>query len=99
MENAERSSPSNKGCSHRSRCDSSPLISIPTASNSAFPESGALLPNTTGANGDCPRISCISPSRTCPNPMPPSAGGRCAAHSPSALTRSCSGRITTRTWS
>ena len=63
----------------------SPIASIPTASNSAFPESGALLPNTTGASGDCPRISCISPNFTCPNPMPPNAGGRCAAHSPCGL--------------
>ena len=99
MENADRNSPSNKGCSQRSRCASSPVASMPTANNSAFPESGALLPNTTGARGDWPRISCIKPSRTCPNPMPPSAGGRCAAHSPSALTRSCSGRTATRTWS
>ena len=67
-------------------CSSSPVASIPTASNSALPESGALLPKTTGASGDCPRISCIRPSRTCPNPMPPSAGGRCAAHRPCALT-------------
>ena len=29
--------PSKSGCNHCDRCDSSPLISIPTASNSAFP--------------------------------------------------------------
>ena len=49
MEKADRNSPSNKGCNHCSRCASFPDASIPTASNSAFPESGALLPNTTGA--------------------------------------------------
>ena len=38
------------------------------------------------AQGDCPRISCISPNLTCPNPIPPSEGGRCAAQRPSALT-------------
>ena len=43
--------------------------------------------------GDVPRISCISPSLTCPKPWPPSSGGRCAAHSPRSLTRSCSGAI------
>src|SRR3984893_474566 len=37
IENADRNSPSNNGCSHRDRCDSSPVSSIPTASNSAFP--------------------------------------------------------------
>ena len=99
MEKAERSSHPAGAAATAPAAPRSPLASIPTASNSAFPESGALLPNTTGASGDCPRISCISPSRTCPNPMPPSAGGRCAAHSPLALTCSCSGRISTRTWS
>src|SRR5215831_19227650 len=49
IEKADRSEPSSSGCNHTSRCESSPLISIPTASSSAFPESGALLPNTTGA--------------------------------------------------
>ena len=49
MEKAERNAPSSNGCNHRSRCAVSPLASIPTASSSAFPESGALFPNTTGA--------------------------------------------------
>ena len=62
-----------------------PVASIPTASNSAFPESGALLPKTTGASGDWPRISCIRPSRTCPNPMPPSAGGQVRRPQPLGL--------------
>ena len=43
-------------------------------------------------SGDWPRISCIRPSRTWPNPMPPSSGGRCAAHSPRSRTSSWSGR-------
>src|SRR3984957_13140970 len=41
----------------------------------------------------------MRPSFTCPNPIPPSSGGRCAAPSPWALTCSWSGRISTRTWS
>ena len=99
IEKADRKSPSKSGCSHRSRMDSSPVSSIPTANNSAFPESGALLPKTTGASGDWPRISCISPNRTCPKPIPPNAGGRWAAQRPWALACSCSGRMATLTWS
>src|SRR3984957_15113088 len=68
MEKADRNSPSNSGCNHSTRCASFPEASIPTPSDSAFPESGALLPNTPGAYGDWPKISCISPNFTCPNP-------------------------------
>jgi hypothetical protein len=60
---------------------------------SELPESGAWLPKTTGANGLLPRISCMSPSLTWPNPGPPSSGGRCAAHRPRSRTCSCSGAI------
>ena len=70
IEKADRRSPSKSGCNHCERCDASPLISIPTASNSALPESGALLPKTTGANGDCPRISCINPKPHLPEAHP-----------------------------
>src|ERR1700729_2116999 len=52
MEKAERKSPLSNGCSHCRLCSSLPVASIPTASNSAFPESGALFPKTTGASGD-----------------------------------------------
>ena len=52
MEKADRSVPSSRGSSHCWRICSSPVSSIPTASNSALPESGALLPKTTGASGD-----------------------------------------------
>ena len=64
---------------------------MPMASSSALPESGALLPNTTGPYGVWPRISCMRPSLTWPNPPPPSSGGRCDAHSPRLLTSSWSG--------
>src|SRR5579863_10147025 len=99
MEKALRNVPSSSGCNHCSRWSSRPVDSMPTASSSALPESGALLPNTTGPSGVCPRISCISPSFTCPYPIPPSEGGRCAAHSPRAFTSSCRGRITVSIWS
>src|SRR5437660_2647320 len=52
MENELRSAPSSRGLSHRLRCSSRPLDSMPTASSSALPESGALLPKTKGAYGD-----------------------------------------------
>ena len=48
IENPLRMVPSSRGCSHRSRWSSRPEDSIPMASSSALPESGALLPNTTG---------------------------------------------------
>ena len=44
IENALRSLPSSRGCIHRSFCSSVP----PTASSSALPESGALLPKIDG---------------------------------------------------
>ena len=90
IENAERRSPASSGCSHCCFWSSVPAI----ARISELPESGAALPNATGANGLVPRISCMSPRRTCPKPWPPRSGGRCAAHSPRSLTCSCSGAIT-----
>ena len=89
IENAERRSPASSGSSHCSFWSGVPA----SARISALPESGALLPNTNGAYGDVPRISCISPSLTWPKPCPPSSGGRCAAHSPRSLTASRSGAI------
>ena len=61
-----------------------------------MPESGAALPNASGAIGELPRISCIRPRRTWPMPWPPSSGGRCVAHRPRSLTCSCSGAIARR---
>ena len=49
---------------------------------SALPVSGAAVPNTIGAQLDVPRISLISASFSCPKPLPPSSGPRCAAHRP-----------------
>ena len=92
MENALRRRPSSSGSIHCFFCASF----APSASSSAFPESGALLPNTDGAYTHCPRISCIRPSLTWPNPPPPSSGGRCAAQSPRALTSSCIGAVAAR---
>src|SRR5664279_3825661 len=63
---------------------------------SELPESGAALPNTSGAIGLDPRISCMRPSLTWPKPWPPSSGSRCAAHSPWALTSACSGATARR---
>ena len=48
IENPLRIRPSSRGSNHFSRCSSRPDDSMPMASSSAFPESGALLPNTTG---------------------------------------------------
>ncbi len=48
MENPLRIRPSSRGSSHCSRCSSRPEDSIPMASSSALPESGALFPKTTG---------------------------------------------------
>jgi hypothetical protein len=45
IENALRSFPSSTGCIHLRFCSSF----APTASSSAWPESGALLPKTAGA--------------------------------------------------
>jgi len=64
IENAERRSPASSGCSHCSFWSSVPA----SARISELPESGAWLPNTTGANGLVPRISCMRPSLTWPNP-------------------------------
>ena len=72
IENAERRSPASSGCSHCSFWSSVPA----RASTSELPESGAWLPKATGANGLEPRISCMSPSLTCPKPWPPRSGGR-----------------------
>ena len=89
MENADRRSPASSGCSHCCFWSSVPA----SASTSELPESGAALPNATGANGLEPRISCIRPSLTWPKPWPPSSGSRCAAHSPRSRTWACSGAI------
>ena len=89
IENAERRSPASSGCSHCCFWSSVPA----SASTSELPESGAALPNTNGANGLEPRISCIRPSLTWPKPWPPRSGGRCAAHRPRSRTCSCSGAI------
>ena len=62
IEKPERISPLSSGFNQRSRMSSRPVISIAAASSSAFPLSGALFPKTTGPYGDCPRISCMSPS-------------------------------------
>ena len=62
---------------------SRPVISMPAASSSALPLSGALLPKTTGPYGrlaeDLVHQAECAPGRS---PCPPSSGGRCAAHSP-----------------
>ena len=55
IEKAERRSPASSGCSHCSFWSSVPA----SASTSELPESGAWLPNATGANGLEPRISCM----------------------------------------
>src|SRR6476660_7082723 len=89
IEKQLRSSPRRSGCIHRSCCSSEP----PIASSSALPESGALLPKIPGAKRHRPRISCISPSLTWPNPPPPSSGGRCAAHKPCSLICSFIGAV------
>ena len=88
MENPDRSRPARRGWSHRSFCAGLPKL----ASTSELPESGAWLPNTVGAQGDMPSISCIRPSLTCPKPWPPSSGVRWAAHRPCFLTWSWSER-------
>ena len=89
MLKALRRSPASSGCSQRSFCSSVPAI----ARISELPESGAALPNASGAMGDVPSTSCMSPRRTWPIPWPPSSGGRCVAHSPRSLTCSRSGAI------
>src|SRR5262245_32669168 len=61
---------------------------------SALPESGAWQPNTLGAHVDRPRISFISPSFSCPYPLPPRSGPRWHAHRSCAFTSSWSGRTT-----
>ena len=99
MEKALRRSPSSRGCNHRRRCSSLPEFSMPIARSSALPESGALLPKTTGPRGSGPGSRASGPSLTWPKPIPPRSGGRWAAQSPCALTCSCRGRMTTRTWS
>ena len=92
IEKADFRSPASSGCSHCCFWSSVPAI----ARISELPESGAALPNTTGANGVVPRISCISPSLTWPKPWPPSSGSRWAAHRPRSRTCSCSGAIARR---
>src|SRR3954465_749957 len=89
MENADFRSPASSGCSHCCFWSSVPA----RARISELPESGAALPNTGGANGVVPRISCMRPSLTWPKPWPPRSGGRWAAHSPRSLTCSLSGAI------
>ena len=82
IENAERRSPASSGCRQLLLL----VRRVPASARiSELPESGAWLPNTAGANGLEPRISCISPSLTWPKPWPPSSGGRCAAHRPRSL--------------
>ncbi len=93
MEKALFSRPSSKGSRYRGAV----LLAARTPrsrsrSNSALPESGALLPNTTGAKKVRPSTSWRRPSRTWPNPIPPSSGGRCAAHRPWLFTSSCKRR-------
>ena len=70
MLKALRRSPASSGCSQRSFCSGVPA----SARISELPESGAALPNASGAIGEVPRISCISPRRTWPMPWPPSSG-------------------------
>src|SRR4051794_9320577 len=89
IENAERRSPLSSGYRYWSFWSSVPAM----ARISELPESGAALPNTGGANGVVPRISCMRPSLTWPKPWPPRSGGRWAAHSPRSLTCSLSGAI------
>ena len=72
IENADRRSPASSGYSHCSFWSSVPAM----ARISELPESGAWLPNATGANGLEPRISCMRPSLTWPKPWPPRSGGR-----------------------
>ncbi len=48
MEKPDRIVPASRGSSQRSRMSWRSVISMPTASSSALPESGALLPNTNG---------------------------------------------------
>ena len=64
IEKPERMVPFSSGSSQRSRMSWRPVISIPVASSSALPLSGALLPKTTGPYGVWPRTSCIRPSLT-----------------------------------
>ena len=60
MLKALRRSPASSGCSQRSFCSGVPA----SARISELPESGAALPNASGAIGLLPRISCIRPRRT-----------------------------------
>ena len=64
MLNALRRSPASSGCSQRSFCSGVPA----SARISELPESGAALPNASGAIGELPSISCIRPKRTWPMP-------------------------------
>ena len=57
MEKALRSVPSSRGSSHFVRGRRARTASIPIASSSALPESGALLPKTIGAEEACARGS------------------------------------------
>ena len=60
MLKADFRSPASSGYRYRSFCSGVPAI----ARISELPESGAALPNISGASGLVPRISCISPSFT-----------------------------------
>ena len=64
MLKALRRSPASSGYSQRSFCCGVPA----SARISELPESGAALPNASGAIGELPRISCMRPSRTWPIP-------------------------------
>ena len=86
MEKAERKSPLSNGCSHCLLCSSSPVASIPTASNSAFPESGALFPKTGRRESATRReFRCISPSFHLPQSHPAQRRRKVSGPNPSFL--------------
>ena len=89
MLKALRRSPASSGCSQRSFCSGVPA----SARISELPESGAALPNASGAIGRGAEDLVHQPEPDLAHALPAELGGRCAAHRPRALTCSCSGLI------
>ena len=82
IEKQLRSSPRSSGCIHRSFCSSR------AADREQLGVAGVgrvVAEDRPARTRHRPRISCIRPSLTWPNPPPPSSGGRCAAHRPVLL--------------
>ena len=96
MEKALRSLPSSSGSSHWVRCSSRPLASMPMASSSALPESGALLPKTTGAMAAAPEDLVQQSQAHLAEAHAPELGGQVGGPQALAFTSSWSGRMTPR---